>query len=86
MPQSKSMKKRLRQSQPRRIRNIGRKRAIKLSTRRTLDAATAGDADATREALSGAFKALDKAAQRGVIHKKTAARRKARLHKRIAQA
>lgn len=34
--------------------------------------------------LSLAFKALDKAASKGVIHKKTAARKKARLAKKLA--
>lgn len=36
------------------------------------------------ENLSRAFSALDKAATKGVIHKKTAARKKARLAKKLA--
>lgn len=36
--------------------------------------------------LSAAFKALDKAATKGVIHKNTAARKKARLAKKLAAA
>ena len=36
--------------------------------------------------LSQAFKALDTAATKGVIHKNTAARKKARLAKRLAAA
>lgn len=36
--------------------------------------------------LSSAFKALDMAASKGVIHKNTAARKKARLAKKLAAA
>ncbi len=38
----------------------------------------------TSETLSSAFAALDKAATKGVIHKNTAARKKARLAKKLA--
>lgn len=40
----------------------------------------------TTETLNQAFAALDKAATKGVIHKNTAARRKARLSKKLAVA
>lgn len=40
----------------------------------------------TTETLNQAFAALDKAATKGVIHKNTAARRKARLSKKLAAA
>ncbi len=78
------MKKRLRQSLRRRARNLARKKAIKASIRRTLDAVQVGDVATAKEALAAAFKALDKAAKRGVIHKKKAARQKSRLAKRLA--
>lgn len=86
MPQTKSMEKRLRQTEKRKYRNIGRKKAMKVAVRATLDAAKAGDESAVKDSLRLAFKAVDKAAQRGVIHKKTAARRKARLVRQVASA
>lgn len=83
MANTKSAIKRARQNPKRRARN----RVVRSSTRtyikkaRTLiegeDAALA--AEAVREAVS----ALDKAAQKGVIHRNNAARRKSRLMKRL---
>ena len=44
------------------------------------------DPDAAQEAVRQATRALDKAAQKGVIHRNNAARRKSRLVKRLKQA
>ena len=44
----------------------------------------AGDAEETQAAMLQAISALDKAAEKGVIHKNNAARRKGRLMKRMA--
>jgi small subunit ribosomal protein S20 len=41
------------------------------------------DLDAAQEAVAQATRALDKAAQKGVIHHNNAARRKSRLMKRL---
>jgi small subunit ribosomal protein S20 len=68
-----------------------RNRSVKSRTRtlltRALNAIDDG-ADAAEEAVKMAVSALDKAAQKGVIHKNAAARGKARLLKRfnLAQA
>jgi small subunit ribosomal protein S20 len=43
-----------------------------------------GEVDAAREATMQAVSALDKAAQKGILHKNNAARRKSRLMKRLA--
>ncbi len=72
------------------IRKIGRRRQrnrlVRASTRTLTKTATravqAGDADAPK-LLNEAVSALDKAAQKGVIHKNAAARRKARLMKKL---
>jgi small subunit ribosomal protein S20 len=45
-----------------------------------------GDLDAAQESLVDAYKALDKAAQKGVIHHKNAARRKSRIIKNLNKA
>ena len=73
------MEKHLRQTRTRTLRNRIRKKAMKQAIREVLQAAEAGDAEAVKAALREAQRAMDKAAQRGVIHKNTASRRKARL-------
>ena len=44
-----------------------------------------GDVNAAREAIRDAVASLDKAANKGVIHPRNAARRKSRLMKKLAQ-
>ncbi len=44
-----------------------------------------GHVDEAREAVRVAISVLDKAAQKGIIHKNNAARRKARLVQRLNQ-
>ena len=73
----------LRQSQKRRMRNKPARTFARGSVRAALDAIDDAvdsqewsDAD---EAIQRAVSALDKAAQRGVLHANTAARRKSRL-------
>ena len=61
-------------------------RARIASLKRTLGKATgAGDESKASETLNGLYKSLDKAAKSGVIHKKTAARRKSRAAKQLAR-
>lgn len=56
---------------------------MKTKTRNALAAAQAGDADAAREAMRLAQQRIDTATAAGVLHKKTGARRKARLHRQV---
>ncbi|MGD8398501.1 MAG: 30S ribosomal protein S20, partial [Anaerolineae bacterium] len=86
MANTKSAIKRIRSSErKRRYNQVHRSRArtyIK-QTRRLIAAGRLEEAEATaRQAAS----ALDRAAQKGVIHKNNAARRKSRLMKRLNQA
>ncbi|GAB4515545.1 MAG: 30S ribosomal protein S20 [Anaerolineae bacterium] len=79
MANHKSALKRIRSSERRRIRNRiirGRARSFVKRTRQALEA---GDLEAAREWLQQAVSALDKAAEKGVIHRNNAARRKSRL-------
>ena len=73
-----------RQSVKRNLRNREIKKGIRLATRAVLEAAAAKDSGKTLGLLGASASALDKAAQRGPIHWKTAARRKSRLAKRAA--
>ena len=80
MAHSKSALKRWRQSLARRDRN----RSVKSRTRTLLNRAlvTIGQ-DGSEEDVKAAVSALDKAAQKGVIHTNAAARSKSRLLKRF---
>lgn len=72
-----------RQSIKRNLRNRDIKKGIRLAVRAVSDAATAKDTAKLGELLSSASSAIDKAAQRGTLHWKTAARKKSRLAKRL---
>jgi small subunit ribosomal protein S20 len=72
----KSQIKRNRQNEGRRVRNKSVRTALKSSAKKVESAAVEGDAEAL---LRQATRALDKAASKGVIHKRAAARRKSRL-------
>lgn len=77
--------KRNRQNEKRRQRNQSLRSEIKTRSRRALEAAQSGDADGARQALKLAQGRLDVAAGRGVLHKRTAARRKSQLEHRVAK-
>jgi small subunit ribosomal protein S20 len=81
MANTKSSKKDLRRSAKRRVRNQAAKSALKTYVKKVRVAATGGDANTAQTALTQAVSALDKAAQRGIIHKNQAARRKSRIAK-----
>ncbi|MBI2038783.1 MAG: 30S ribosomal protein S20 [Candidatus Niyogibacteria bacterium] len=79
MPITTSAKKALRQAERRRVRNLKRKDAIVSVVRKIKKFVIAGKKEEARSLLPQAYKALDKAAQRNVIHKNAAARKKSRL-------
>jgi small subunit ribosomal protein S20 len=79
-----SAMKAYRQSIKRNLRNRDIKKGIRLAVRAVSDAAVAKDATKLNQLLSTASSAIDKAAQRGALHWKTAARKKSRLAKRLA--
>jgi small subunit ribosomal protein S20 len=83
MPNTKSAKKRLRQSLERRARNRGVKSAVKTQIRKASDALQAGNAEQTQTEFRLAVKKLDQAASKGVLHRNTAARLKSRLNARL---
>ncbi len=57
------------------------KGAFKSAMKYTHEAVAGGDAEKAQEFLKKSIKALDKAAQKNVLHKNTAARKKSRLNK-----
>ena len=79
MPITSSAKKELRSSAKKRVFNIRRKRAMKDVVTKIRKLSVAGKSKEAGELLPQAYKAIDKAAKRGVIKKNTAARKKSRL-------
>lgn len=76
MANIKSQKKRIITNEKRRMRNRAVKSELKTATRRVKDAVAAGDGAAAYAAALAACRLMDKAATKGVIHKKQAANRK----------
>ena len=83
MANNPSQKKRNRQNAVRQARNKAVRSEMRTRARRAIEAAESGDADATRKAMTAAQKRIDMAASKGVLHKRTAARRKSRLARRV---
>jgi len=73
----------LRQSRKRRFANRAKKTVIKTFTKKAIQAAEAGDFEAARKYQNVTIKLIDRASKGSTLHKKTAARKKSRLHKRI---
>lgn len=83
MPITKGAEKAHRQSERKRVFNIRRKSTMKDAEKAIQKAVVAGDATKAKELLPTAYKAIDKAAKRGVIKDNTAARKKSRLSARV---
>ncbi len=79
MPITKGAEKANRQSKRKRVFNIRRKNVMHDVVKDVQKAVLAGDAAKAKELLPQAYKAIDKAAKRGVIKDNTAARKKSRL-------
>jgi small subunit ribosomal protein S20 len=77
----KSQIKRNRQNEKARLRNKAAKSSLKTSIRKFREAADSGDMEETGAALRAACRQLDKAASKGVIHKRQAANRKSAIAK-----
>lgn len=76
--------KRNRQTIVRHERNKAVRSELKTRIRNATVAAESGDRDQATEQLRLAQRYIDKAVTKGLIHKKTAARRKARLTKQVS--
>ncbi len=79
MAHTKSAIKNIRKNRKRRLRNRMYRSRAKTAIKKARRLIEAGQLEEAREAIRIAYKALDKAAEKGIIHKNNAARRKARL-------
>lgn len=84
MANIKSQIKRNKQNEKRRLRNRVYRGSARTYVKRARLAIESGELEEAREATLEAVKYLDKAAEKGVIHKNNAARRKSRLVKHLA--
>ena len=83
MPTTKAAAKALRQSKKRAARNYAVKINIKTTIKKGGKAMEAKEKDKAGQMVAQAIKLLDKAAQKGIIKKNNAARRKSRLMKKL---
>jgi len=83
MPQRRTAIKDLRKAHTKHLHNLQIKTDLKKTVRKFLTAAADKKTD-VKELLKEVYKKFDKAAKRGVYHKKTAAHRKSRFAKLLA--
>ena len=83
MAQSLQAKKRAKQNAKSRTTNRARKSQVKTKIKHFEEALDSGDVAAATEQLRLVTKKLDKTASTSTMHKKTAARKKSRLAKRL---
>ena len=84
MANIKSQIKRNRQNEKRRLRNRVYRGTARTEVKKARLAIESGNLEEARAATLTAISSLDKAAEKGVVHRKNAARRKSRLMKRLA--
>ena len=85
MPNHKSAEKRVRQNERRRLVNRSNRTRLRSSIK-DLRGALDGDAKQAVELLPKTISEIDKAVQKGVLHRNAAARHKSRLTVRVNQA
>ncbi len=83
MPNHKSAEKRDRQNERRNIINAANRTRLRSQIRKLRAVLTAGGVDEAKEVLSQTISIIDKSVQKGVLHRNTAARHKARLTLRV---
>lgn len=84
MANTRSAIKRMRQNEKHRQRNRLFASRARTYVRKARLALEEGEPQDARQATMEAVSALDKAAEKGILHKKNASRRKSRLMKRLA--
>lgn len=83
MANHKSALKRAKQSETKRLRNKAVKTRVKHLVKNVHQAVDGSSPESASSQLNAARSAIDKAAKKGVIHKRTAARKVSRLTKRV---
>ena len=86
MPNHKSSEKRVRQSEKRRLVNKSNRGRLRTSIKKLRAAMSASQTDELQTLLPETISTIDKAVQKGVLHRNAAARYKSRLTVRVNQA
>jgi len=86
LPIIKSAKKRVRVSEKQRMRNKSIRTMCKTNITKAEKLIFSGSTEEADAAVTEAISSLDRAAEKGVLHNNNAARRKARLMKKLNQA
>ncbi len=86
MPNHKSSEKRVRQSEKRRLVNKSNRGRLRTSIKKLRAAMSANQTDELQTLLPATISTIDKAVQKGVLHRNAAARYKSRLTARVNQA
>ena len=82
MPNHKSAEKRMRQNEKRRLVNRGNRGSLRTGVKKLRAALAEGDAGTVETLLPQTVSLIDKAVQKGVLHRNAAARFKSRLTRR----
>jgi small subunit ribosomal protein S20 len=83
MPNTKSSKKRLKQSEKRRLLNLRYKRKMKEVVKEIDSLVSDNKKKDAEKIVPKAYKVIDKAAKKNIIKKNTASRKKARIAKTV---
>ncbi|MGQ9710410.1 MAG: 30S ribosomal protein S20 [Anaerolineae bacterium] len=86
MANTKSAIKNIRKNERRRLRNQAFRTRARTMVKKARLAILSGRPEEAEEAIRRAYSALDKATEKGIIHKNNAARRKSRLMRFFQQA
>ena len=86
MPNHKSAEKRVRQNEKRREVNRGNRGRLRTGVKKLRTALESGDTGSAQELLPATVSLIDKAVQKGVLHRNAAARYKSRLTVRVSEA
>lgn len=86
MPNHKSAEKRVRQNERRRVINRGNRAKLRTSIKKLRVALAGSDKSQSATLLPQTVSEIDKAVQKGVLHRNAAARHKSRLTARVNQA
>jgi small subunit ribosomal protein S20 len=83
MPNHKSAEKRMRQNERRRLVNRSNRARLRTSIKNLRSALKGGEAKEVKTLLPQTVSEIDKAVQKGVLHRNAAARQKSRLTVRV---
>jgi len=86
MPIKRAAYKQIRSGKKKRLRNISTLSAIKTSVKNIHSLISSKNKDKLKTALQSFYSLVDKAAQKGIIHKRTSSRKKSRIAKKISEA